>query len=542
MDALFATLTGLVVCLTVLPLMMRLAPRLQLLDRPDHRKVHLHPIPRVGGWGMVLGAITSILLWLPLDRVTVGFTIGALILLLGGAADDRKSLRASIKLLIQGAAAIPVVVIAGLAVDTLPLFGELHLPAPLAMTLTAVGLAACINATNTSDGLDGLAGGVTLLSLAGILYITFMTADRELLLITAATLGGLCGFLRYNTHPAAVFMGDSGSQFLGFAVGVLGLAVVQSAELSPWTLLLLLGLPPADLAIVAARRIMRGEPWFKADKSHLHHRLMDVGFSHAQSVILIYALQASFIFFAVALQSSQHWKIVLVYLLHLIVIYGFLTMAETAVRRGGPAAIGLTDGNDWGSADARPLLVWAPRVALETLTPLVLVVCAILATTTPRDLAVVGALVLAPLLAVPFTGRRLPLFVHRMQAFVVASAALYLYTGFRPFVSSVSRLTEIAAFSAIAVLVFVTVRYCPMRRKQEFRITAMDYLLVIIAVLTILSLQGNPTLLDPYFLVYLPITLYASEIIMVERRERTNWLLLATWATALILLVRGLLP
>ena len=545
MDSLFATITALVVSLAVLPVMMRLAPRLKLLDHPNGRKVHLYPIPRVGGWGITLGAVTAVLLWLPVGPTTVAFMLGAVILLLGGTADDRRELPASTKLLFQAAAAVPVVVYAGLVVHTLPLplFGELHFPPVLAMALTGLGLLACINSTNTSDGLDGLAAGVTLLSLAGILYLAFMSENTELLIMTAATIGSLCGFLRYNTHPAIVFMGDSGSQYLGFAVGLLALALVLSdtVSFSPWTLLLLLGLPPADLAVVAVRRLMRGEHCFKADKTHFHHRVLNLGFTHSQSVILIYALQASFVFFAVVLRISEDWKIVLVYVLHLVLIYGFLSLAEHSQRSNGGSPIPLASRSGEPTTRIKPALVWAPRVALETLIPAILIICASLATTAPTEFGIVGAIALVPLLAWVVTRRPLPSIIIRAQAFMVAAAVVYLYTDNRPFVSAVSWLTEFAGFVAVGLLIFVTLKYSPMRRKEEFRVTAMDYLLVMVVILTLISLQSTTILFDPFFLLYLPIVLYGCEIILVERRERPNWLQLATWVTALILVVRGLL-
>lgn len=539
MDSLFATVTALVVSLAVIPVMIRLAPALHLLDQPNARKVHLSPIPRVGGWGMTLGALFSILLWLPLGATSLAFILGALILLVAGAIDDSRDLPARTKLLMQIMAALPAVLYAGLVVDSLPLLGgELHLPAALAMILTVVGLVACINATNTSDGLDGLAAGETLLSLAGILYLAAATGSAEQLLITAAAVGGLAGFLRYNTHPAAIFMGDSGSQFLGFVVGFLGLALVQPefAGLTPWTLLLLVGLPVADLAVVAARRLLSGVSCFRADRTHIHHRLLDLGFPHQQSVILIYAIQASLVFFAIALHSSEAWKILLVYGLHLAVIYGFLTLAEGSFRERRRLRRGRS-----GRRHAGPLLVWAPRVVLETLIPLVLIICAALATSVPADVGLLAALLVVPLLAWLFRQKAPPSFIARIPVFMIAAAVLYLYTDNRPFISPVSRITEIAGIGAVAAATALTLRFSPKRRRREFHTTAMDYLVVMVVLIAFFALQGMTLFFNAYFLIYLPIVLYGCEIITVERRERWNWLPLATLAAASILVLRGLL-
>jgi len=542
MDSLFATVTALVVSVAITPLMIRLAPSLRMLDQPNARKVHLAPIPRVGGWGITLGALISILLWLPVDPLTVAYCVGAMILLLGGALDDSWDLPPKIKLLLQIMAAAPVALHAGLLIDTLPLFVglDLNLPMALAVPLTLFSLVACINATNTSDGLDGLAAGVTLLSFAGILYLAYLLENTSLLLITAAATGGLAGFLRFNTHPAAIFMGDSGSQFLGFTVGFLGLALLQPKDggLQALSLLLLVGLPLADLVVVASRRVLRGVSPFRADKTHIHHRFLDLGITHNQSVILIYIIQASFVFFAVALRGSSDWKILLVFGLHLAVIYGFLNLAEGLLK----ARLGASRKSRAKDASSfKPLLVWAPRLVLEMLVPLVMILCAALATQVPTDFGVLAAVLLLPLayrLLRPTTTHNL---LSRVPVFVLTAAAIYLYTDSRPFISTVSRATEIGGLVAVALFTAMALRFSPMRRQEEFHVTGMDYLLMIVALLTFLALQNAPLFFNPYFLIYLPIMLYGCEIIMVERRERRDWLLLATLVTALVLALRGLL-
>jgi UDP-GlcNAc:undecaprenyl-phosphate GlcNAc-1-phosphate transferase len=540
MDSLFATVTALLVSLAIIPVMIRLAPSLRLLDQPSARKIHLSPIPRVGGWGITLGALCSVLLWLPLGTTSLAFVTGALILLVAGAIDDSRDLPARAKLVLQIMAALPAVLHAGLSIETLPLFGlDLPLPTPLAMLLTVVGLVACINATNTSDGLDGLAAGETLLSLAGILYLAAVTGSAEQLLITAAAVGGLAGFLRYNTHPAAIFMGDSGSQFLGFVVGFLGLALVQPeyAGLTPWTLLLLIGLPAADLVVVAARRWLAGVSCFQADRTHIHHRLLALGFPHQESVVVIYALQASLVFFAIALHTSEGWKILLVYGLHMALIYGFLTLAEGSFRERHRL------GRDrYSRRRAGPLLVWVPRVALEIMIPLVLIMFAALATEVPTDVGLLAAVLVLPLVFWLFSHKAPPTFIARLPVFMIAAAVLYLYTDHRPFISAVSRVTEFGGMAAVAAVTALTLRYSPKRRRREFHTTAMDYLLVMVTLIAFFALQGLPLFVNVAFLIYLPIVLYGCEIITVERRERWNWLPMATLSAALILAVRGLTP
>ncbi|MCC5958837.1 MAG: undecaprenyl/decaprenyl-phosphate alpha-N-acetylglucosaminyl 1-phosphate transferase [Ectothiorhodospiraceae bacterium] len=539
MQSLFATITALAVSLALTPIMIRLAPVLRMLDQPGPRKVHMRPIPRVGGWGITLGAMTAVLLWLPVAPLPIAFVIGAAILLLGGALDDHGNLPALVKLAIQLTAATPVVIYAGFSMHTIPLFGEFALPLALALPLTVLGLAVCINSSNTSDGLDGLAAGITLLSLLGMSYLAFVFERSDVLLVSAAAIGGLAGFLRYNTHPATIFMGDAGSQFLGFAVGFLGLALVhtQGVGMSPWALLLLVGLPPADLAVVSIRRVLRGLHPFRPDKTHIHHRLLALGFTHSQSVIAIYLLQASFVFFGVALFSSEPWKVLLAYGLHLSLIYGFLTLAEQAYEHRMKSVQNVSEVKE--ERTVRPLLVWVPRVALEIMVPLTLVTFAALATHVPRDFGMLAAASFALLLLRMVRSGTPPSFMNRVPVFMTVAAVLYLYTDNPPFVSQVAQITEIMGMCAIGVMALVAVRYSPMRRRQEFRTSALDVLLIILVLLTFIAVRSSPLAFNPLFLLYAPILLYGSELLLVERRDRREWLLLAVTVSTVILMLRG---
>jgi len=428
MDPLFAAGTALIISLALIPLMIRLAPRLGLLDEPNARKVHSTPVARVGGWGIAGGAIVAVLLWQPISTISMAFLYGGLFLLAAGAVDDARELRGRTKLILQFLAVIPVVLYAGLIIETVPLGGTIHLPAWLSAPLSVIALIVCVNGTNTSDGLDGLAAGATVLSLFGILYVAVTTNAAQVLLIAAAALGGLIGFLRYNTHPAILFMGDLGSQFLGFAVGFLALALIQSSPdtISPWALPLLVGLPTADIAVVAFRRWRAGVSLFRPDKTHIHHRLMALGFSHSQAVTTIYTLQGSFVFFGVALRDSESWKILLVYGLHLAVIYGFLYLAEatdTSANRLG----GTGNGRESTKAEPRPVLLWAPRVLLEALIPMLLVAGVMVAEEVPPDFGILGAILLALLVARMFIKPLRSKAATRVPVFLAATAVLYLY-------------------------------------------------------------------------------------------------------------------
>ncbi|WP_435105024.1 glycosyltransferase family 4 protein [Arhodomonas sp. AD133] len=541
MESLVATVTALVVSLLTLGLMVRLAPTLGMLDYPNSRKVHTQPIPRVGGWGIVCGAVVAILLWVPINALTLAFVWGSLILLIGGAADDRWDLRATTKLAVQFAASLPVVWFAGLAVQSIPLFGEHTIAYPVAIAITGVGLVAGINATNTSDGLDGLAGGESLLSLAGVSYLAYATGNTNLLFIAAAAAGGLLGFLRYNTHPATIFMGDAGSQFLGFAVAVLGLALVrpEAGSLSPWTMLLVMGLPLFDLAVAAVRRLMRGVSCFRPDRNHIHHRLLDLGFSHNQAVVIIYVAQTSFVFFAIVTMTSTDWKILLVYVLHIAVLYGFLILAEGSQRENHRAIARLTMRSQHGK-DVSPILVWAPRILLETVIPLVLVICASLASDIPDDFSILGGALLVAMAIHFLTPDAKNISMARIPIFIAAAAIVYLYTENRPFLSATSHLTEAVAFSGIIAATASAIRFSPKRRQREFYSTGIDSLVALLVFLTFSAFHNISGFANIFFVIYLPIILYGCEIILVERRERKDWLPFATFIATIIFTLRAL--
>lgn len=543
MELLFTAATALAISLAIIPLMIRLAPRLRLLDQPNARKVHSNPTPRVGGWGIAAGTLGAIMLWLPTYNLPLSFLLGGTVLFIAGSADDMFDLPGRLKLVLQFIAVVPVVISSGLVVDVLPLVQSIELPYAVAMPIGVAALVACINATNTSDGLDGLAAGSTLLSLFGLLYLAHVAEASQVLLVAAAALGGLVGFLRYNTYPAVIFMGDLGSQFLGFTVGFLALALlhVSAVQVSPWALLLIVGLPVADIVVVACRRLIANESVFKADKSHIHHRFLGIGFSHTQSVVAFYTAQCSFVFFGVSMHLSETWQIMLVYGIHLVCIYGFLYFAE-ALNLSRTVWNKRISSKPIGSHnESRLALLWGPRLFLETIVPLALVTCSIVTTKVTVDFGVLGAILLLLMIVRFFVAKMQSTDATRVPVFIAATAIVYLYTNNRPFSTDLAWLLESTVITLLAVSAFIAVRFSPKRRKEEFRATSMDYLIALFAVLTVVALRTVPSAFNPYFLVYLPVVLYACEFLLVERRQRTNWLPPAVAIATGIIALRGLM-
>lgn len=300
-------LTALFVTMVSVPMLMRMAQRLHFVDLPEPRKVHETPIPRVGGIGMVLGTLSATLLWLPPDATLRALYLGILVLSVFGILDDRLDLDYRLKFLGQFSAVLVVVGLGGLLVRHLDLGTPEDLPAWAAWTLTLLFLVGSTNAMNLSDGLDGLAAGLGALSLAAIIFLADLADGAAVVAVSLATLGAIFGFLRYNTHPAVVFMGDTGSQFLGFTTGTLAVLTTQKINTAvAGTLpLLILGLPVVDTLRVMGERLAHGVSPFRPDRRHFHHKLLSLGFDHYESVLIGYAIQALFVLLAVRLRYES---------------------------------------------------------------------------------------------------------------------------------------------------------------------------------------------------------------------------------------------
>lgn len=308
-------LTSLFVSMVLIAVLMRYAKQLKLVDVPDHRKVHTSEIPRIGGIGMVLGVVTSVLLWIDITSDISVFLGGILVITIFGLWDDRSELSYKLKFAGQLLAILIVVLPGNFLIDKLSFLGNESLPHWFSVPLTVFFLLGMTNAMNLSDGLDGLASGLSLLSLACIMLIAALADSYQILLLSVAIIGATLGFLRYNTHPAMVFMGDTGSQFLGFGLGVLSIWTTQKANtaVSPELPLMILGLPIVDTLSVMVSRIAHGKSPFKPDKTHFHHRLLSLGFSHYQVVLVLYFVQSTFVVLAYVMRYESSYVIMSVY-------------------------------------------------------------------------------------------------------------------------------------------------------------------------------------------------------------------------------------
>ncbi len=280
------------------PAVIALANKVKAIDVPkDERRVHKKPIPLIGGLAIFYGFIISVLCFAVIDRPTMGILCGAIIMVTVGVIDDMRDLNARVKLIFQILAALIVVYfgieIRHIANPFFAWFGPEYINLGLwSIPITIIWIVGVTNAVNLIDGLDGLAVGVSSIASVALLSLTLLSQNLNAAIITAALAGAGFGFLPYNFNPAKIFMGDTGSTFLGFVLACISIQGLMKmyAIISFAVPVLILGLPIFDTAFAIIRRIAKKKPIMSPDRGHLHHRLMDMGLSQKQTVGILYTL------------------------------------------------------------------------------------------------------------------------------------------------------------------------------------------------------------------------------------------------------------
>ncbi len=303
------------VALITTPIVKELAYKMGAVDDPKKdkdpgRRMHSRPIPRMGGLAIFLGFMVSVLLFARLEAPVRGLMLGAVIIVILGIFDDIYDLKAVFKFGVQIIAAL-VAVLAGNEVLTLS-NPNIFSSNPywdlgwLAIPFSVLWIVATTNAVNLIDGLDGLACGVSSISSMTLLVIALIVGEQQTPILVAALVGGCLGFLPYNLNPAKIFMGDTGSTFLGFALGVISIQGLFKLYtiISFVVPFLMLGLPIFDTAFAFVRRIAHGQSPMHPDRSHVHHRLIDMGYTQKQAVAILYVLSAILGLSAVVLTTS----------------------------------------------------------------------------------------------------------------------------------------------------------------------------------------------------------------------------------------------
>ncbi len=286
-----AVLAGLI-AFTTTPAVSALAYKIGAIDVPrDERRMHKKPTPRIGGLAIFAGFVIATLVFCEITPELIAIYLGGMIIVAVGIIDDCIQIRSWVKLIAQIGVAL-IAVSQGVVLEHFNFFGQyIHFGA-FSIPITVLWIVGLTNAINLIDGLDGLACGVSAISSLSLLVVMLLKGQWPVAMLTAIIVGACLGFLPFNFNPAKIFMGDTGALFLGYAMAVISVTGVFKLHtiISFMIPLSIFGLPLCDTAFAFTRRILSGRSPFSADRGHLHHRLIDMGFSQKQSVGILYAI------------------------------------------------------------------------------------------------------------------------------------------------------------------------------------------------------------------------------------------------------------
>lgn len=299
----------LIASLAITPLVKKLAIAVGAVDKPNYRKVHQRIMPRMGGLAIFISFMIGMFVLQPQADFNLAIILGGVIIIVTGVLDDRFELSAKVKLAGQLLAALVVVVYGGVQMEdiNLPFGGQMEF-GYFSIPLTILWIVGITNAINLIDGLDGLAAGVSSIALFTISFMAYMKGDLYVMSVALLVLGSTLGFLHYNFHPAKIFMGDTGALFLGYIISVLALLGFKNVTVVSLIIpIIILGVPITDTFFAIIRRKMNKQPLSAPDKSHLHHCLLRMGYTHKQTVVIIYAIASMFGLAAVIFTMATIW-------------------------------------------------------------------------------------------------------------------------------------------------------------------------------------------------------------------------------------------
>ena len=315
MYTLFLLVLSAIISFIIAPLFMRLSYRFGFVDYPNHRKQHERPMPFSGGVSILVSFVITVIIAQPVEREYIPIILGGTLIVILGIIDDKYDLKPSIKFLGQ-LVVISIPIFFGIIIDTINPFGITMNFGVFAIPFTFLWIAVIINAINLIDGLDGLAAGVSVIALSSIAFIGILQNNIFVMMISVILIGSTLGVLYYNFNPAKLFLGDNGSMLLGYVLGVLSILGFKNVTFfSILFPIIILGVPFIDITFAAVRRYREGVSLTRADRGHLHHKLQYIGFSHRESVILIYFMATSFAVASVILYLSTVTGAVLICIL-----------------------------------------------------------------------------------------------------------------------------------------------------------------------------------------------------------------------------------
>ena len=295
LNAIIAVIFAALMAFVTTPIVSVLAYKIGAIDVPkDNRRMHKEPIPRLGGLAIFFSFVISVLLFYGATKFTLSLIAGAFLVVIIGILDDVFNIRALYKFLVHIAAAGLVVWQGEVLIERINIFGSYVHFGYFSIPLTILWIVGLISAINFIDGLDGLACGISTISAVSLLIVTILIGEFQIALLMAILAASCIGFLPFNTNPAKIIMGDTGATFLGFVLAVVSIQGVFKVHAVITFIIpfLILGVPIFDTAFAIIRRLLTGRHPFSADRGHLHHRLIDMGFNAKQTVRILYAVSA----------------------------------------------------------------------------------------------------------------------------------------------------------------------------------------------------------------------------------------------------------
>ena len=464
----------------LIPILLKYAGQLGLVDDPigSARKLHKAPIPRSGGLGIIIPTGIAVLVVLPWDDSVLGFLFSSLVIVGFGLLDDFIELKPIQKLFGQ-TLGVTLAMFGGMIISDVPFID--NAPTWISYALTFVFVMAVINGVNFSDGMDGLAAGTTLMALVVIFLLAIEGSNLQVAIIAASICAALVGFLRFNTHPATIFMGDAGSQFLGFSVAWLAITVSQAetSTLTPLMPLLILGIPIMDVLQVICVRIKKKLPLPGPDKEHFHHQIGKLGLPQEGVVAAIYLLQLTLLSGAFLMQHDSDSTVLGFYICYLVVVLGLLYAlhAQGWKMRGANTFIGVNRRN--GIFRRASFLHPYSGKFYGAVTAALLCLFAVMSTDMPKGFIYIALVLATSILCLKIAARgRLALLIARVSTYTAAIFCVYgmaISSGPRePF--------EIFdLFLAILTMAFfVSIRTT---RKKYFWLTTQDLLVLFFVIL-----------------------------------------------------------
>ncbi|MHC1698720.1 MAG: glycosyltransferase family 4 protein [Geobacteraceae bacterium] len=326
--SLYIFIIALFTAMIMIPYLQRWAIDTGAVDLPDERKVHKRATPRIGGVAICMAWLFSLLVYVDMAREVRGILAGSLIIFFTGFIDDLYGLSPKKKFIGQIIACSVTISVGHITIHSLGDLigiGPLLVPDLLTVPFTILAVVGIVNAFNLMDGLDGLAGGISTIALTALLILGYLSGNHLLISLCAALLGGVLGFLKYNIYPARIFMGDTGSLLVGFVIAFLAVLLTQSpgAEIQPLIPVLILGLPIADTIRVMGNRMLKKKSPFSADKTHVHHQILDLGLDHRRTVVSIYGISLLLAGFAII---CRDWSGPALLLTFAAAVIGFYTL------------------------------------------------------------------------------------------------------------------------------------------------------------------------------------------------------------------------